>query len=318
MSGVVAAGTGLPPAAPLDPQIQTLVDNLPNGISLPVGTDPVKARAQFERITVALRDQQGPADLAGIENIKVPGAAGELDARIYIPFGEGDTPTILFFHGGGFIVGSIESHDLQVRSIAERTGATVVSAEYRLAPENPFPAAADDAESIARFVVANIDRFGGDASRVIVAGDSAGGNLAAVCAQNVPGVTGQLLIYPVVDFATVTPAMTEHAEGPLLTAKAASVFHEAYAGSADHTDPRLSPIFAEDLSGLPPAVVVTCEYDILRDGGAAYAEKLRDASVPVTQLHYPSLMHGFMGFFPLSSGCDAALAELCEAATTLY
>lgn len=303
----------LPPAQPLDPQIQSLIDNIPGGISLPAGSDPVKARDQFRRITVALRDQQGPADLASVRDVKLPGAVGELAGRIYTPHGDGPTATILFFHGGGFIVGDVETHDLQVRAIAERTGATLVSAEYRLAPEDPFPAAADDAESIARHVIEQIEDFGGDPTRVIVAGDSAGGNLAAVCAQSVAGISGQLLIYPVVDFATETPAMREHASGPLLTAEAGKIFHEAYAGSADHKDPRLSPIFAADLAALPPAVVVTCEYDLLRDGGAAYAQKLRDAGVAVTHLHYPTLMHGFMGFFPLSAGCDAALTELCAA-----
>jgi acetyl esterase len=309
--------TQLPPAQPLDPQIQLLVDNLPGGIALPVGNDPAKARAQFRRITVALRDQQGPANLATIEDIKVPGAAGDLDARVYTPFGEEPTATILFLHGGGFIVGDIETHDLQVRAIAERTGATVISAEYRLAPEDPFPAAADDAEAIARWVVAHIDDFGRDASRVIVAGDSAGGNLAAVCAQHVPGITGQVLIYPTTNFGEVTPAMSDHADGPLLTAEAGLVFSAAYAGGADPADPRLSPLRGEFTPDSPPAVIVTCEYDILRDDGLPYAEKLREQGVAVTHLHYPSLMHGFLGFFPLSETCNAALDEICTAITAL-
>jgi acetyl esterase len=303
----------LPPDEPLDPQIQLLVDNIPGGIGLDLGDDPVRARDQFRRITVALRDQQPPTELAEIRDIKVPGAAGELDARVYLQHGDEPTPTIVFLHGGGFVVGDIDSHDLQVRAIAERTGATIVSANYRLAPEHPFPAAADDAELIVRWVVANVDRFGGDAAHVLVAGDSAGGNLAAVCAQRLPGISGQVLLYPTLDFAGSTQAHTDHAEGPLLTAEAARVIQAAYLVDGDPEDPRLSPLRGEVTSGTPPAVIVTCEHDILRDDGLPYAEKLRKAGVSVTHLHYPALMHGFIGFYPLSEACDSALDEICAA-----
>lgn len=318
MSSAVAAGAELPPAEPLDPQIQLLVDNVPGGISLRLGDDPAKARDQFRRITVALRDQQPAANLAEIREIKVPGTSGELDARVYVPHGDGLTATLLFFHGGGFVVGDIESHDLQARAIAERTGATVISANYRLAPEHPFPAAADDAEVIARWVVANVERFGGDATRLLVGGDSAGGNLAAVCAQQVPGITGQLLIYPTLDFNGATQALADHADGPLLTAEAAVIVRAAYLADGDPDDPRVSPLRGINFSKQPPAVIVTCEYDILRDDGLLYARKLAEAGVAVTHLHYPSLMHGFMGFFPLSPGCDTALDEICSATKELF
>lgn len=317
MSPELAADAPLPPPEPLDAQIQQLVDNLPGGIALPSGGDPVKVRDTFRRITVALRDQQGPPDLAAVEEITVPGATGELAARVYRSRGEEPQATILFFHGGGFVVGDIETHDLQVRTLAERAPATIVSAEYRLAPEAPFPAAVDDAEVTARWVAANVERFGRDAKRLFVAGDSAGGNLAAVCAQRVPGITGQLLIYPTTDFAGVTQAMADHAEGPLLTLEAGALFRTAYLGDADPEDPRISPLRGEDFSALPPAVIVTCEYDILRDDGGAYAEKLRAAGVPVVHLHYPSLMHGFLGFGPLSKACDAAFDEIAAALESL-
>lgn len=313
MSSVLPAGAKLPPAQPLDLQIKTLVDNLPGGIVMQLGDDPVKARDQFRRITVALRDQQPPAELAAIEEITVPGARGELAARVYRPRAEGPTATLLFFHGGGFVVGDIDSHDLQARAIAERTGVTVVSTNYRLAPEDPFPAAADDAELIARWVVANVERFGGDPDRILVGGDSAGGNLAAVCAQQVPGLAGQVLIYATLDFAAETPAHTEHADGPLLTAEATLVVRDAYMADGDPLDPRLSPLRADSFDSQPPAVIVTCEYDLLRDDGLPYANKLREAGLPVTHLHFPSLMHGFMAFYPLSAGCNSALDELCAA-----
>lgn len=304
------------PAEPLDPQIQLLVDNLPGGISLPVGTDPVKAREQFRRITVALRDQQPAADLAEIRDITVPGATGDLEGRVFVPRGDAPAATILFFHGGGFIVGDIDTHELQTRAIAERTGMQVVSVNYRLAPEDPFPAAADDAESIATWLTGNIGEFGGD-GRVLVMGDSAGGNLSAVCAQNVAGISGQVLVYPTVDFSVQRPAVEEHADGPLLTAEAGRVFHGAYLGGGDAADPRISPLLGEDFGNQPPAVVITCEYDILRDDGIAYARKLREHGVAVTHLHFPSLMHGFMGFYPMSTGCDAALTDICDATVAL-
>ncbi|MGH2960159.1 MAG: alpha/beta hydrolase, partial [Solirubrobacterales bacterium] len=287
----------VPTAEPLDSQIQLLVDNLPGGLALPAGSDPIKARAQFRRITGGLREQLPPANLAAIEDITVPGANGDQRARVYIPHGDKPTGTFLFFHGGGFIIGDIESYELQTRTIAERTGMQVISAEYRLAPEDPFPAAADDALSITEWVLAHADDFGEDASRVIVGGDSAGGNLAAVVAQGLEGIAGLVLVYPAADFSTRYPSLDEHADGPVLTKEAGLVFHAAYLGDSDPEDPRLSPLQGEDFGHHPPAVVVTCEYDILRDPGLAYAAKLADFDVPLTHLHYPSLMHGFMGFF---------------------
>lgn len=310
-------GFVVPPAEPFDPELTALAANLPGGLALPVSDDPVKSRDQFRRITVALRDSQPPANLAGMEDLTVPGASDDQKARVYIPFGEGPTGTLLFFHGGGFIIGDIESYELQVRTIAERTGMTTVSVEYRLAPEDPFPAAADDAASIASWVVANVDQFGGDASRIVVAGDSAGGNLAAVVGQHVDGIAGQVLIYPAVDFATSYDSVDQHADGPVLTKEAGTLFRAAYLGDADPADPRLSPFFGEDFGNQPPSVVVTTEYDILRDGGLAYAARLEEFGVPVKHLHYPSLMHGFMGCFPFSKACNRALDEISAATVGL-
>jgi acetyl esterase len=317
VSSEASSGYKVPAAEPLDSQIQTLVDNLPNGLALPVGDDAVKAREQFRRITVGLREQLPAGDLAETRDITVPGAVGDQRGRVYVPHGEKPMGTFLFFHGGGFIVGDIESYELQARTFAERTGMQVVSVEYRLAPEDPFPAAADDAVSIAKWVLARIDDFGGDAARVIVGGDSAGGNLAAVVAQDINGFAGQVLIYPAADFSKRYPSLDEHGEGPVLTKRAAEVFHTAYLGDADPSDPRLSPLLGADFGNQPPAVVVTCEYDILRDSGLAYAARLEEFGVPVTRLHYPSLMHGLTGFFPLSEACDRALDEICAAAVAL-
>jgi acetyl esterase len=307
----VAPGGQAPPGQPLDAELQNLVDNLPGGLALPVKNDPVDARNQFRRLTVALRDAQPPANLASIEDLRVPGATGDQQARAYVPFGEAKLPMILFFHGGGFVVGDVESYELQVRTIAERTGMTVISAEYRLAPEDPFPAAADDAESIARWALANAKDFGD--GRVIVMGDSAGGNLAAVVAQNIEGIAVQVLIYPASDFSRDYPSLEQHKVGPVLTGEAGRLFHAAYAGEQDATDPRMSPLFGASAPGQPPAVVITCEYDILRDAGIAHAEALESAGGAVTHLHFPALTHGFMGMFPLSAACDSAIDEFCAA-----
>lgn len=310
-------GFAVPPAEPFDPELQKLADNLPGGLALPVGDDPVKSRDQFRRITVALREQLPPGNLDRMDDIVVPGAAGDLAARVYVPVGGGNGGTLLFLHGGGFIIGDIPSYELQVRTFAERTGMITISAEYRLAPEDRFPAAADDALSIASWVIENVGDFGGDAARIVVAGDSAGGNLAAVVGQHIDGIAGQVLIYPAMDFATSYDSVDQHADGPVLTKEAGSVFRAAYLGDADPSDPRLSPLFGEDFGNQPPSVVITTEYDILRDGGLAYAAKLEQFGVPVNHLHYPSLMHGFMGCFPFSKTCDAALDEICAATIQL-
>ncbi len=315
MSGAIPAEFSVPPAAPLDAGLQELDKSLPGGLALPVMQDPVKARAQFTRLTVALRDQLPPANLAGMEDIAVPGASGDLKARVYLPLGEEQRPAILFFHGGGFVVGEIESYELQTRTIAERTGMQLISAEYRLAPEDPFPAAADDAESIARWALAHAEEFGD--GRLIVMGDSAGGNLAAVVAQNVPGLLGQVLIYPASDFSREYSSREEHADGPVLTGEACDLFKVGYLGSSDAEDPRISPLLGAADPGQPAAVVVTCEYDALRDPGLAHAAALAEAGTLAKHLHYPSLTHGFMGLFALNPACDAALDEICAATLAL-
>lgn len=298
-----------------------LVDNLPDGIALPVG-DPVQAREVFRRLTVALRDQQPPADLAAVEDITVPGAVGEQAARVYRPHADGATTTFLFIHGGGFVVGDIESYDLTARTIAERSGATVVSVEYRLAPEGKFPAGVEDALAIADWVLANVDQFGGDSERVLVGGDSAGGNFAAVVAQQTAGrevgFSGQVLLYPVTDMAGDYPSRQEHADGPVLTEKAGRWFHELYlAADEDTSNPMISPLRFDGFDALVPALVVTAGYDILRDEGIAYAKQLESAGVTTKHLHYETLPHGFLGFGPLSTAADAAITEVSAAIAEL-
>jgi acetyl esterase len=306
---------------PLDPQIQLLVDNVPGGLSLPNG-DPLVARDTFRRLNVMMRDNQPAADLAAIEDIEVPGARGALPARIYRPHAEAQTATLIFVHGGGFVVGDIEGYDLQARTLAERIGATVLSIHYGLAPENPFPDGADDVLSVTHWALDNVDKLGGDSARVGIAGDSAGGNLATVAAlalgDRASALKCQLLIYPVVDFSGTYDSRTENALGPVLTTEGSVWFDSLYLSAPEQRkDPRVSPIFADDVSRLPPSIVVTAQFDPLRDEGSAYAAKLAAAGVPVKQLKYETLMHGFFGFGPLSAGADKAIDEICAAAREL-
>ena len=301
----------------LDQQLQILVDNLPGGLALPAG-DHLVARQTFHDLTIAVRDAQPPANLKAIEELTVPGATGDMPARVYRPHGEGPTSTMLFIHGGGFVVGDIDAYDLQARTLAEKSGATVIATEYRVAPEDPFPAGVDDSIAAARWVLANIDKLGGDTANVIVAGDSAGGNFAGVIAQEFrdesPGFSAQLLLYPAIDVATEYPSLVEHGGGPVLTTAAAEMFDAFYVPEGvDRTQPKLSPALNPDLEGLPPAIIATAEYDMLRDCGREYAKRLESAGVPIKHFHYDTLPHGFLGFCVFSEAADGAVDEICAA-----
>jgi acetyl esterase len=227
-------------------------------------------------------------------------------------------PTIAFFHGGGFVVGSINTHDGQARLVCRDTDAVVVSFEYRLAPETKFPGAVDDCLAATRWVIEHVAELGGDAAKVAVAGDSAGGNLAAVVAQVMRDegaqLAAQLLLYPVVDFAdgATYPSREENANGYLLTATDMQWFNEQYlAADTDVKDPRLSPMLA-NLAGLAPAVVATAEFDPLRDEGNAYAQALADAGVTVRHHCFPGMIHGFFGLGVASTAAAEAAAVSCR------
>jgi acetyl esterase len=252
--------------------------------------------------------------VAATEDITVPGDEGDLRARVYRPEGQGPFPTVVFFHGGGWVIGDLETHDNMARHICRDGEAVVVSVDYRLAPEHPFPAAAHDALASARWIAANSDRFGGD-DRLGLAGDSAGGNLAAVVAQTLHAegtpVTAQLLIYPAVDAEGEYPSRVENARGYFLEQPTMDWFYGHYAGAwEDAKDPRLAPLHA-DLTGQPPAVIVTAEFDPLRDEGEAYGEALRAAGVRVDVTRYDGLIHGFFDMGGLSPAARSAIEETC-------
>jgi len=277
---------------------------------------PEEARAGF---TVLAAVAGAPEDPVPTEDRSVPGPAGDIPVRIYRPERDHPLPVVVYFHGGGWVIGDIASHDTICQRLAAGVAALVVSVDYRLAPEHPFPAAVDDCDAATRWVSARAAEFGGDPARLAVAGDSAGGNLAAVVAIHArdaggPPIAYQLLIYPGTDMTCSLPSHTQNGKGYLLDSDTIGWFSDNYLAEADPRHPDASPLLADDLSGLPPALVVTAEFDPLRDEGEAYAERLRQAGVTVTTSRYDGMIHGFYG---LDSVFDAAQRATRETVAAL-
>jgi acetyl esterase len=259
--------------------------------------------------------------VAKVEDMTIPGPAGDLPVRVYWPSAEPDLPVVAFFHGGGFTIGNCDTHDGTSRAIANRSGAIVMSVEYRLAPEHTFPAPLDDCYAAAAWLAANAASLGGDGSRLAVAGDSAGGNLAAAVALRArdaagPRIAFQLLVYPVTDLSSSRDrheSQRTNATGYFLTHTQMEWFRSQYLrDDSAGDDPLASPLVADDLSGLPPALVVTAEFDPLRDEGEAYAARLREAGVPTTLRRVDGVFHGFFSMIGLIPGS----AEAVDAAGT--
>ncbi|MHB8574629.1 MAG: alpha/beta hydrolase [Dehalococcoidia bacterium] len=295
---------------PLDPQAKVLIDQMAALGLPPLHTlSAAEARAQMLARRAAM---PAGASLAQVEDRTAPGPAGAIPVRIYVPEGDGSLPVIAYFHGGGWVIGNIESHDWACRELAHASGCIVVSADYRLAPEHKFPAAAEDAYAATVWVAENASSFGGDATRLAVAGDSAGGNLASLMARDRggPGLAFQLLIYPVTDFDLTTPSYSENAQGYSLTRDSMVWFWNQYLnGEHEAKHPHASPLQAEDLTGLPPALVITAEYDPLRDEGEKYAARLKAAGVAVTLTRYDGMIHGFFSMAHLLDKGRAAIDQ---------
>ncbi|WP_460792334.1 alpha/beta hydrolase [Nocardioides maradonensis] len=292
---------------PLDPQIAPLLDLVAAGTPM-AEMDVAGARDAFRTLTVHLRPPETVVPVASVEETEVAGAEGPLRARVYRPDKSGPVPTVVLFHGGGFVVGDLDTHDNMARAICVGAGAVVVSVDYRLAPEHPFPAAPLDAIAATKDVASRLADFGGSES-LGVAGDSAGGNLSAVVAQRVPGIKAQLLVYPATDGGTAYPSHTDNAKGYFLEADTIAWFMGHYVPEGTSTtDPLIAPLHG-DLHGVAPAVVVTAELDPLRDEGIAYAEALAAAGVPVQHTTYPGLIHGFFDLDAFSSASQAAIVE---------
>lgn len=298
-----------------DPHVQTMLDRI--NAATADGPGPWEQTVDQARQAYALYCSLGGdgGDVAEIEDGACPGPAGPIPLRIYRPQPARDLPCLVYFHGGGNTIGSIETHDPVCRQLAREAGVTVVSVEYRLAPEHPFPAGLDDATAALAWVASHPAEVGADTARLAVGGDSAGGNLTAACTQwakhnGGPPLRAQLLVYPSVDMAYEHPSIDENGKGLILTKETIFWFRHQYAGpDPDVTDPRLSPLRAADLSGLPPALVITAGLDPLRDEGRAYAARLAAAGVEVTDSLYEDQVHTFYGMGALYPRGSDAIAE---------
>ncbi|MEQ1889691.1 MAG: alpha/beta hydrolase [Alphaproteobacteria bacterium] len=306
----------------LDTQAAALLAQLSANPDAPGLADmpPEGGRAMFRTLCEMLDAKDVP--IGNIENRKIPGPAGEMAVRIYTPAGAvaGILPCLVYYHGGGWVIGDLETHEGACRLLANDSGCKVVSVEYRLAPEHMFPAGPDDCYAAVKWVAENAARIGIDPKRIAVGGDSAGGNLsAAVCLmardQGGPAIAFQLLIYPATDMALQTPARKENAVGYFLEEKTMKYFYDLYVPKGtDENNPYLSPLRAKSLAGLPSAYVITAQYDVLRDEGRMYAEKLQAAGVKVKLVNYETMIHGF---FTMAGAIAAAKPAIADAARAL-
>lgn len=296
---------------PVHPQVQTLLDMLAQmGGPAMSETSPDEARAMYR----AMGAMETGEEVARVDDRVVPTPDGDVPVRCYTPsaaIGEAHG-VLVWLHGGGWVIGDIETADATCRALANRAGCVVVSVDYRLAPEHPSPAALDDCLAALMWTVENFELLGVDASRVAIGGDSAGGHLAALVCQRVradfgPDIDFQLLVYPVTDMTQSHPSIAENAEGYLLTRDTMEWFRQHYLGDGDRTDPAVSPWHAPDLSGLPPALVITAEFDPLRDEGEAYAARLQEAGVPTTLMRFDGQIHGFFAMPTLLDDAKVAL-----------
>jgi acetyl esterase len=281
---------------------------------------PAQARRDVRTLAAATSRMESVAKVA---DRTVPGPAGPLPLRIYTPrHGRPPRPVLVWFHGGGFVVGDLFSADATCRTLANRSGAVVVSVGYRLAPEHPPPAAIDDCLAATRWVAAHAGDFGGDPARLAVGGDSAGGTLAALVTlaarEAGPPIVFQLLVYPATDLALTHPSVAEYsAPGSFLDHTALAWFARHYLGGRDPADPALSPFYAADLAGLPPALVITAECDPVRDDGEAYAARLRAAGGQAEVVCYRGQLHGFFAMdllFPAARRAQRRAGEALAAA----
>jgi acetyl esterase len=279
---------------------------------------PAEARELYLKGRVVTNPE--PPELKSVQPLAIPSPHGSIPARIYTPMRlrktNGLAPCLVFFHGGGWVIGDLDSHDVVCRKLADEGQLVVISVDYRLAPEHKFPAAVEDAITATKWIADNSRQLDIDASRLTVGGDSAGGNLAAVVAisardGNGPDIAGQVLIYPAIDFALTHPSHREPETSILLTHSVIRWFRDHYlSGAADISDWRASPARAGTLIGLPPAYVLTAGADPLRDEGDEYAHRLKEAGVPVTYRTFPGQFHGFFTMGKLLQQANVAAKEI--------
>ncbi|BBX48948.1 lipase/esterase LipN [Mycobacterium cookii] len=303
----------------LDPTLQLALSGLRafglNGLVL--DGDVAVSRASLREMTNGFA---GPQIHVGVNEVSIPGPAGPIRTRHYHPATSAPAPLVVFYHGGGWVIGDLDTHDPLCRLTCRDADVHVLSIDYRLAPEHAAPAAADDAYAAFQWAYEHAADLGAIPGKVAVGGDSAGGNLAAVVSQRArdeggPAPVLQWLIYPRTDFTAKTRSLSLFADGFLLTKADIDFFTEQYLGGSgvDPADPRVSPLLAGSLSGLPPALVATAGFDPLRDEGNLYAAALREAGTPVDLRTFGALTHGFASLFPLGGGSAVATTELISA-----
>jgi len=302
---------------PLDPQAQKVVDTIAALNLKPIkDSTPAEARESMRTRTAGL----GPVeDVPAVADHRVPVEGGEITVRLYAPAGVGPHPVLVFYHGGGWVIGDLYTHDGLCRSIVNAAGCAVASVDYRLAPEFKFPVAVEDSYAALKWVAANGPRLGLDSARLAVGGDSAGGNLAAVMAllardRRGPRILLQVLVYPVTNYDFGTRSYAENATGYVLTTEDMRWFWRHYLSREEQAqEVTASPFRAKSLADLPPALVMTAGCDPLRDEGDAYAARLRDAGVLVTLTQYPGMFHGFVRMTRILDQSRALLGEMAGA-----
>ena len=310
---------------PLHPQAQALIASVAGAKPVEQMTIQEMRDGLEQRVLVT---GGTPEDVDEVSARELPGPGGAIPVRIYAPKGSQASgralPGLVFFHGGGWVRGSLATHDILCRALANGGGCVVVSVDYRMAPEHQFPAAVDDSVAATRWVAEHAAEIGVDARRLAVGGDSAGGNLAAAVTlvlrdEGGPSLAYQLLIYPVTDFNFETRSYIDNAEGYMLTREGMRLYWRLYLrDAADGADERASPLRARDLSGLPPAFVITAEFDPLRDEGRAYAERLQAAAVSTRYREYPGMVHGFVTSAGVVDAGKQAIAEACRALRDVF
>lgn len=301
---------------PLHPEYQAMLSQMAEVGGPSLTEVPIQAARDMMKLAQPAR---ADIDVGDVTNMKVEGPVGAIPIRVYSPASPGPYPIVFMFHGGGWVIGDLDTADCQSREVCRGADVLVVSVDYRLAPEHKFPAAAEDCYAVLNHVEMLAERFGGDPERIAVAGDSAGGNLAAVTAQMARDLGGpklrfQLLVYPVTDGAnTEYPSMVENAEGYMLTSEAMTWFWDHYCSVEERTNPYASPNVAEDLTGLPPGLVQTAEFDPLRDEGEAYGHRMIEAGNQIDIKRYDGFIHGFFGHSQVLPATRIAMQDACSA-----
>ncbi|MEO1492253.1 MAG: alpha/beta hydrolase [Pseudomonadota bacterium] len=302
------------------PQIQAILDKTAElGIPKIQDLEADAARALVEGLAAARREAYPPPEVASVEMATTGPGYGHVPVRIYRTGSETPAPVIVFYHGGGHVIGSLDSHDTAARFLARTIGCTLVSVDYRMGPEHPFPAAIEDCYDATRWVAANAEALGVDPARLAVCGDSAGGNLAAAVAlmardSGAARISAQVLIYPVIDYRGGTPSFEKYARGyGVLEDDTVTWFMERYLPDpAMRDDWRACPRLAPSHANLPPALIQVAECDVLRDEGLAYAQQLTDAGVMTETIRYPGMIHGFFTYLGLVDDTEAAHRDIAN------